>query len=447
MSKYPPADSTTQWFEDNFPGALMNPNVLVLHTTEGTTWPGYEGGATAPNYTARPDLGAKRLHWRQHYPDERSSRSLVNAPGGVETNTLNCIQVELVGTCDPAHRTSWGNLRAGHDYVFWPDAPDWLLRELAKFVAYCHRRHGVKLQAPTFKAYPGSAGTNNGVRMTGTQWRNFYGVCGHQHVPENVHGDPGNTDVPKVLEFAKAIIDPAPPPPPPPAPADLVLEECALHTEEPQWAAQMPAQVEAALKRGASVIGLTELAASHPALRKQAADLATKYGYRAFFSDGDSALLYKAGLGEATAASVATATGQGYCELSFMFHGRRVTVFATHWKTNKPENQAARAAMTTDLIARMREAAAGNAIAFYMGDSNPSKPLSDPAGEPRTSLDAAGMPLVYEDLGSFPGGIGVTAIGHSARDKAVTAKAVVVGDALGSDHRPVTVTYSVAPIS
>jgi hypothetical protein len=55
----------------------------------------------------------------------------------------------------------------------------------------------------TFKAYPGSYGTSNGVRMTGSQWTNFTGHCGHQHVPENLHGDPGAFPIAAILAAAK----------------------------------------------------------------------------------------------------------------------------------------------------------------------------------------------------------------------------------------------------
>lgn len=220
MSKYARANSTVQWFQDTFPGEPIDPNTVVVHTTEGTSWPGYDDGASAPHYTARPDFARKRLRWRQHFPDEASARALRNEDGGVETNTLNCVQVELVGTCDPKHATKWQGTdrRAGVDYIYWPDAPDWALRELARFLADMHRRHGVKLEAPRFRAYPDSFGLDNGVRFTFRQWRGFFGVCGHQHVPENTHGDPGNLDMPKVLRMAQSIVAPKPEQP---APLDL----------------------------------------------------------------------------------------------------------------------------------------------------------------------------------------------------------------------------------
>lgn len=211
MSNYRLANTTVQWFEDNYPGATMNlseaTEVVVLHTTEGTGWPSYNGGATAPNYTARPNFGLKRLEWRAHFPDEKSSRALQNLAGGVETNTLNAVQVELVGTCDPAKRFRWGTAVAGKDYIFWPEAPEWALRDVARFLADQHRRHGLQLRAPVFVAYPGSYGSSP-TRFTFTEWRSFAGICGHQHVPENSHGDPGNLDVPRILNITRQLLDP-----------------------------------------------------------------------------------------------------------------------------------------------------------------------------------------------------------------------------------------------
>lgn len=203
--KYPGA-STAYWYQTNYPGNAMDSNVGVMHTTEGTSLPSYSGGSVAPNFTALPDIKNKKLKWYQHFDFDRSSRALVNASGGVETNTLNVVQIELVGTCDPTHKTSWSGDKAGVDYIYWPDAPDWALQELAKFVKWAHDNHNVKLeQWPQSKwlAYPNSYGTANGQRMTGSQWTNFYGWCGHQHVPENVHGDPGNLRMDKVLAYAK----------------------------------------------------------------------------------------------------------------------------------------------------------------------------------------------------------------------------------------------------
>lgn len=209
-------DSKTQWFQDDFPGAALNLNsnttVVILHTTESTSWPKYAGGATAPQVTLRaPQKHISRGEARQHFPFNRSGRALRNKAGGVETNTLNAIQVELIGTCDPKHKKSWngeGKKFAGVDYIYWPEASDGQLKHVAKFLADMHNEFGLLLSAPReFLAYPGSYGENHDNRLTGAEWRKSRGVYGHQHVPENSHGDPGNIDIDKILKFAKDLVN------------------------------------------------------------------------------------------------------------------------------------------------------------------------------------------------------------------------------------------------
>lgn len=207
---YPPANSTSQWFADNYPGRTFNANCGVIHTTEGTSWPSYGGGATAPNITARYNFSTKKLDFRQHFPIDMSSRALRNLSGGVETNTANAVQIELIGTCDPKHRVSWngaGKTLAGKHYIYWPEAPDSALKSLAEFLYWCEKEHGIKLQGPPqsdWKSYPSSYGATS-TRFTFEEWRNFYGWCGHQHVPENTHGDPGNLKFDKLIEFARQL--------------------------------------------------------------------------------------------------------------------------------------------------------------------------------------------------------------------------------------------------
>ncbi|MFE9735496.1 hypothetical protein ACFYO9_34135 [Streptomyces sp. NPDC005863] len=198
--RYPGA-SATYWYGSKYPGSAMESNVIVWHTTEGTSLPSYGGGAEAPNFTAKPDFSAKRLVWYQHFEFDVSSRALVNKAGGVETNTLNACQVEIVGTCDPATHTKWS--RAGYTHLYTPELPDWAIRDLAAFAKWAHDQHGVPLSSGlAFKAYPSSYG-NSSVRMTGSQWNAFKGHCGHQHVPENDHGDPGALPITAILATAK----------------------------------------------------------------------------------------------------------------------------------------------------------------------------------------------------------------------------------------------------
>lgn len=211
MTTYPKANTQAAWYEDNYPGRVIDPNCGVIHSTEGTNLPGYGGGATAPNYTAVPNFKAKRLDWFAHFPDERSSRALRNLAGGVETNTANVLQVELVGTCDPRTRDNW--VKAGRvqdrDFIFWPRAPKWALDDIADFIAWCNVKHGIPIVGPgkgrVWRAYPASYGAQSN-RLTHARWRKFTGWCGHQHVPENTHGDPGAFDFGYVKRTAKSIV-------------------------------------------------------------------------------------------------------------------------------------------------------------------------------------------------------------------------------------------------
>lgn len=196
--KYPSA-STAHWYQDDYGGDAMEVNVVLLHTTEGLTLPDYGGGSSAPNLTAVPDFAARRLRWYQHFDIDTSSRALRNLAGGVETNTLNVCQVELAGTCDPARHRDWGD--AAH--IYWPQAPDWALAEVADFLRWMHDQHAVPLTGPDlWLPYPQSYGAS-AARMTNAQWTAFKGVCGHQHAAENLHGDPGAIDFPTLIALAK----------------------------------------------------------------------------------------------------------------------------------------------------------------------------------------------------------------------------------------------------
>ncbi|GAA4076274.1 hypothetical protein [Streptomyces shaanxiensis] len=203
--RYPGA-SRDRWYQDDFDGKAMEVNVVVLHTTEGRSLPDYQGGALAPNLTAVPDPAAKKLKWYQHFDIDVSSRALRNKLGGVETNTLNVCQAELVGTCDPKTHAKWKD--AGKAHIYWPQAPEWALLGVARFLAWMHLEHDVPLRGPAlWPAYPKSYGNEGGQRMSGAKWNGFKGVCGHMHVPENAHGDPGAVDFDRLIKLAKAALE------------------------------------------------------------------------------------------------------------------------------------------------------------------------------------------------------------------------------------------------
>lgn len=211
--KIPGASQAYFYGTGRYSGSAMEVNCGVVHTTEGRTVPSYSSGAMAPNITGLPDIKARKIRWYQHFDVDESARALANRSGGVETNTANAFQIELVGTCDDKYKTSWSGKRAGIDYLHWPTAPDWALAEVAWLVRWLNQQHGIPLTCvKDWLAYgkdsrrPGITPASYGaspVRMSMSAWRSFKGWCGHQHVPENDHGDPGNLNFARVIAIAK----------------------------------------------------------------------------------------------------------------------------------------------------------------------------------------------------------------------------------------------------
>ena len=157
------------------------PEILLLHTTEGTSWPYYAGGNESPHVTVKP-LPGRGIEVRVHRPWTDYAKALANRAGGVETNRRGVLQIELMGTCDP---------RSSNGY-FWPGADDVVLAALADYVRPVLARFNIPARTiATFLPYPVSYGSRGGQRLTFSQWNSARGICGHQHAPENDHGDPG----------------------------------------------------------------------------------------------------------------------------------------------------------------------------------------------------------------------------------------------------------------
>lgn len=186
----------------------------VIHTTETRGWPGYSSGKVAPHLTLLPLPMEKRLVARQHIPLDFAARALRNEAGGVQTNRDSVRQIELVGTCDPAYAAKYP------DAFKWYEAPEWALAELAKFVRLVSDASGIPLTAvgKPWLPYPQSYGSKYGQRLSLSEWDNFTGWCGHQHVPENAHGDPGSLNMPRVIELAGGDVPPIVIPTPVPVP-------------------------------------------------------------------------------------------------------------------------------------------------------------------------------------------------------------------------------------
>lgn len=188
----------TQDFSKRYPGAAIKADKIVLHTTEGPSWPGYAGGANAPHLTILVDPRTGAVEYRQHFRLDRSSRALKNLPGGVETNTDDTIQVELIGTCDPRAVAGWAK-----NSLLWPTAEEKHLAGvrsvLLEVVAAVPTIPWQDAAPRGWAPYPSSYANGAGQRLTFDEWRNAHGLLGHQHVPENTHGDPGSFPIAQLL--------------------------------------------------------------------------------------------------------------------------------------------------------------------------------------------------------------------------------------------------------
>lgn len=147
----------------------------ILHTVEALTFnpstSQYYGHRNPPHLTlARKD--GKATFW-QHYPFDRAARALENRAGGVQTNRQSAIQIEI------AWRAAQINEMPGPMWSLLAEFIDWAAEEL-RILKICPQFGGVE-----------QYGLGNIYEFPPDAWEIFRGWCGHQHVPENAHWDPG----------------------------------------------------------------------------------------------------------------------------------------------------------------------------------------------------------------------------------------------------------------
>lgn len=156
----------------------------LLHSTEvafGRAWATYVDGSK-PHFEAFGDTATHTVKFRQFYPLDQPSRSLRDTSGWVRTNRDGVIQIEM-----------------GFKAADVANVPDWFWDGMRPLLRWIEDNAGVDPAVwADFKAYPDSFGYDNGVRFSSTKWDNYNGWCGHQHCPENDHGDPGAVPVSKL---------------------------------------------------------------------------------------------------------------------------------------------------------------------------------------------------------------------------------------------------------
>lgn len=165
---------------------------LLVHTTEGASYAGarsaYVRNRYAPNLTVGPHPSkAETVHTWQHLPLDSRSTTLADDPGGIRTNRDHVVQVEIVGFAD---------LKQAARYAPWlgVDAwPDWYKAGVGRVLRDVMRLCGIPARCTVrWVPYPQSYGEQAAQRLSSTEFDAYAGILGHQHAPENSHGDPGD---------------------------------------------------------------------------------------------------------------------------------------------------------------------------------------------------------------------------------------------------------------
>ena len=160
----------------------------LLHTTEGTRLPTYEG--TQPHFTiGRNGSGSPVQIW-QHLPITRAARALRNDEGGPQTNRYGVIQVEIIGSAAESHTMATRD-------------PD-LFQTIGQWMRWVEATAGVAHAANHPFDGESAYGLMGTTRLTQAEWEATTGWVGHQHVPENTHWDPGQIDIAGLLAVTVA---------------------------------------------------------------------------------------------------------------------------------------------------------------------------------------------------------------------------------------------------
>jgi len=170
------------------------PYRLVVHTTETSGLPGYNNGFSAPHITYDPEFG----NFYQHTEFATAARALANPSGGVQTNRRSALQIEIIAYANKAIADQT------ESRVWVGDLTDQNYFDLREFIDFCSEEYGVQKYWPGKQAFSYSQANAPGFRMTGAEWDVFDGVCGHQHVPEQTHWDPG------AIDWDRLIVDMTP---------------------------------------------------------------------------------------------------------------------------------------------------------------------------------------------------------------------------------------------
>lgn len=168
----------------------------LLHSTEGDSIDSAVSAYRANNSWPHRTVDLKRRIVAEHLPLDVAARSLQNLPGGADQTNKDgtvLIQYELVGTA-----TNPASIGGPEDWA-------WFGREV---LGPDCRAMGVPLVSTVrWAPYPASYGMGAPQRLSPAAWDAYSGVLGHQHAPDNSHGDPGAIPIDLILNAARGDDD------------------------------------------------------------------------------------------------------------------------------------------------------------------------------------------------------------------------------------------------
>lgn len=206
--------ANSSWVGGNSAGSMNGDGSrkLLLHSTEGATINGAIGAYRTNNSWPHFTVDCKRRQVTQHLDVAVAARSLRNDPGGADQTNRDGsvhVQIEMVGFAGtPASIGSTDDLA-------------WFGRQV---VAPICAETGIPIQSTvTWRRYPDSYGKLASQRLSPSAWDAYSGVLGHQHAPDNSHGDPGLIDIHEILNAAQEG------------------DDMALSTEDKNWLRELMA--------------------------------------------------------------------------------------------------------------------------------------------------------------------------------------------------------------
>ncbi len=165
---------------------------LVLHTTETTGTPGFNGGAAAPHYLYYPKTRSWMM-WAE-YEDGWVGTLRGHSEGG--HGNCQAFQVEIVSYSDR-------NIADAHPDRLWVgDFTDEHYSDLADFYAWSMDRYGIGADVTPTPVGGWLYGTGSPHRLSPAAWDALSGVTAHGAVPLNSHWDTGVLDLQRIHDLA-----------------------------------------------------------------------------------------------------------------------------------------------------------------------------------------------------------------------------------------------------